>query len=209
MASAKPISAAMPRRARVNGDWLVKLPAGLTRAEAMAIGTAGFTAMLALMAIERAGPNPVIGPGAGDRSGRRRRVDGDLALRRIRAGRSSPRPGARRGRLPQVARRGRDRSTGRRSAPPASRSARSDGRRRSTASARRRSPTCSRRRATAARSRPAALRGAWTCRRRSRRSSSAASRSSDRQRPLPDAAPARGVAAARGRPRSRQARGDD
>ena len=40
-------------RARVNGDWLVKLPAGLTRAEAMAIGTAGFTAMLALMAIER------------------------------------------------------------------------------------------------------------------------------------------------------------
>src|SRR5277367_6258654 len=40
-------------KARVNGDWLVKLPTGLTRAEAMAIGTAGFTAMLALMAIER------------------------------------------------------------------------------------------------------------------------------------------------------------
>ena len=40
-------------RARVNGDWLVKLPAGLTRVDAMAIGTAGFTAMLALMAIER------------------------------------------------------------------------------------------------------------------------------------------------------------
>jgi acrylyl-CoA reductase (NADPH) len=40
-------------RARVNGDWLVKLPDGLTRAQAMAIGTAGFTAMLALMAIER------------------------------------------------------------------------------------------------------------------------------------------------------------
>jgi acrylyl-CoA reductase (NADPH) len=40
-------------RARVNGDWLVKLPVGLTRAQAMAIGTAGFTAMLALMAIER------------------------------------------------------------------------------------------------------------------------------------------------------------
>src|SRR5580698_5614785 len=40
-------------RARVNGDWLVKLPTGLTRAQAMAIGTAGFTAMLALMAIER------------------------------------------------------------------------------------------------------------------------------------------------------------
>jgi acrylyl-CoA reductase (NADPH) len=40
-------------RARVNGDWLVKLPTGLTRTQAMAIGTAGFTAMLALMAIER------------------------------------------------------------------------------------------------------------------------------------------------------------
>src|SRR5271154_6119603 len=49
-------------RARVNGDWLVKLPAGLTRAEAMAIGTAGFTAMLALIAIERAGLNPASGP---------------------------------------------------------------------------------------------------------------------------------------------------
>ena len=49
-------------RARVNGDWLVKLPKGLTRAEAMAIGTAGFTAMLALMAIERAGLTPSSGP---------------------------------------------------------------------------------------------------------------------------------------------------
>jgi acrylyl-CoA reductase (NADPH) len=49
-------------RARVNGDWLVKLPKGLTRPEAMAIGTAGFTAMLALMAIERAGLNPASGP---------------------------------------------------------------------------------------------------------------------------------------------------
>ncbi len=49
-------------RARVNGDWLVKLPAGLTRAEAMAIGTAGFTAMLSLMAIERAGLTPSSGP---------------------------------------------------------------------------------------------------------------------------------------------------
>src|SRR5271167_3189520 len=49
-------------RARVNGDWLVKLPAGLTRAEAMAIGTAGFTAMLAAVAIERAGLEPSSGP---------------------------------------------------------------------------------------------------------------------------------------------------
>ena len=49
-------------RARVNGDWLVKLPTGLTRAEAMAIGTAGFTAMLALMAIERHDLTPSSGP---------------------------------------------------------------------------------------------------------------------------------------------------
>jgi acrylyl-CoA reductase (NADPH) len=49
-------------KARVNGDWLVKAPAGLTRAEAMAIGTAGFTAMLALMAIERQGLTPSSGP---------------------------------------------------------------------------------------------------------------------------------------------------
>lgn len=48
-------------RARVSGDWLVRLPAGLTRAEAMAIGTAGFTAMLALMAIERHDLTPSAG----------------------------------------------------------------------------------------------------------------------------------------------------
>ena len=69
-------------RARVNGDWLVKLPAGLTRAEAMAIGTAGFTAMLALIALEQAGLEPSLGAGAGDGGGRRRRLDGDLAPRR-------------------------------------------------------------------------------------------------------------------------------
>ena len=49
-------------RARVNGDWLVKAPDGLTLAEAMAIGTAGFTAMLALMAIERHDLTPSSGP---------------------------------------------------------------------------------------------------------------------------------------------------
>jgi acrylyl-CoA reductase (NADPH) len=40
------------QKARVKGDWLVKLPAGLTARRAMAIGTAGFTAMLAVMALE-------------------------------------------------------------------------------------------------------------------------------------------------------------
>lgn len=38
--------------ARVKGDWLVKLPAGFDRAAAMAIGTAGYTAMLSVLALE-------------------------------------------------------------------------------------------------------------------------------------------------------------
>jgi acrylyl-CoA reductase (NADPH) len=44
--------------ARVKGDWLVKLPAGLSTADAMAIGTAGYTAMLCVMALEREGVAP-------------------------------------------------------------------------------------------------------------------------------------------------------
>jgi acrylyl-CoA reductase (NADPH) len=47
-------------KARVNGDWLVSLPKGFTRAEAMAIGTAGYTAMLCVLAIERQGVAPSI-----------------------------------------------------------------------------------------------------------------------------------------------------
>jgi len=41
--------------ARVNGDWLVPLPDGLDARHAMAVGTAGFTAMLAVMALEEHG----------------------------------------------------------------------------------------------------------------------------------------------------------
>ncbi len=48
--------------ARVKGDWLVPLPQGLTRAEAMAIGTAGYTAMLAVMALEVHEVTPQKGP---------------------------------------------------------------------------------------------------------------------------------------------------
>ena len=44
--------------ARVKADWLVPLPEGLSLEEAMAIGTAGFTAMLAVMALEREGLDP-------------------------------------------------------------------------------------------------------------------------------------------------------
>jgi acrylyl-CoA reductase (NADPH) len=53
---------AYAERARVKGDWLVPLPAGLSGREAMAIGTAGYTAMLAVMALERHGLRPDQGP---------------------------------------------------------------------------------------------------------------------------------------------------
>ena len=49
-------------RARVKGDWLVPLPRGLRPAQAMAVGTAGYTAMLALLALERHGLTPERGP---------------------------------------------------------------------------------------------------------------------------------------------------
>ncbi len=49
------------QKARVKGDWLVKLPAGLTASRAMAIGTAGFTAMLAIIALEDHGLTPARG----------------------------------------------------------------------------------------------------------------------------------------------------
>jgi acrylyl-CoA reductase (NADPH) len=49
-------------KARVNGDWLVRLPARNSSRGAMAIGTAGFTAMLAVMALERHGVTPQEGP---------------------------------------------------------------------------------------------------------------------------------------------------
>ena len=50
------------QKARVKGEWLVPLPAGLTPAQAMAIGTAGYTAMLCVMALERHGLTPARGP---------------------------------------------------------------------------------------------------------------------------------------------------
>src|SRR5208282_770858 len=49
-------------KARVKGDWLVPLPTGLTAAESMAIGTAGFTAMLSVLALEKQGVTPDRGP---------------------------------------------------------------------------------------------------------------------------------------------------
>ncbi|WP_066708214.1 MDR family oxidoreductase [Celeribacter ethanolicus] len=49
-------------KARVKSDWLVPLPEGLSTRQAMAVGTAGFTAMLAVMALEDHGLTPDKGP---------------------------------------------------------------------------------------------------------------------------------------------------
>ncbi|MCC6518082.1 MAG: oxidoreductase [Tabrizicola sp.] len=49
------------QKARVKADWLVPLPQGLTTRQAMAVGTAGFTAMLAVMALEEHGLTPAKG----------------------------------------------------------------------------------------------------------------------------------------------------
>jgi len=52
----------LAQRARLRGDWLIPLPAGMSEDQAMAIGTAGYTAMLCLMALEDHG----LTPGQGD-----------------------------------------------------------------------------------------------------------------------------------------------
>ena len=48
--------------ARVKGDWLIKRPSGISAKQAMSIGTAGYTSMLCIMALERAGITPDKGP---------------------------------------------------------------------------------------------------------------------------------------------------
>jgi acrylyl-CoA reductase (NADPH) len=48
----------LAQRARLKGDWLVALPAPLSSRQAMAIGTAGYTAMLSVMALEKHGVKP-------------------------------------------------------------------------------------------------------------------------------------------------------
>lgn len=48
----------LAQRARLQGKWLIPLPSAFTPAQAMAIGTAGYTAMLAIMALEKNGVTP-------------------------------------------------------------------------------------------------------------------------------------------------------
>ena len=51
----------MSERARLQGDWLVRLPAAFSTRQAMAIGTAGYTAMLCVLALEKNGVTPASG----------------------------------------------------------------------------------------------------------------------------------------------------
>ena len=53
---------AYARYARLSGDWLIKRPAAISAHDAMAIGTAGYTSMLCVMALERYGLTPDSGP---------------------------------------------------------------------------------------------------------------------------------------------------
>jgi acrylyl-CoA reductase (NADPH) len=53
---------AYAQKARLKGDWLVPLPASMRARDAMAIGTAGYTAMMAVIALERHGVTPERGP---------------------------------------------------------------------------------------------------------------------------------------------------
>src|SRR5262249_14499660 len=52
-------------KARVKGNWLVQLPSRMSAHDAMAIGTAGYTAMLSVMALESRGLSPMSGPVVG------------------------------------------------------------------------------------------------------------------------------------------------
>ena len=52
----------LAQKARVKADWLVPMPAGMEARQAMAIGTAGYTAMLCVMALQDRGVTPAAGP---------------------------------------------------------------------------------------------------------------------------------------------------
>ena len=56
----------LAQRARVKGDWLVALPETLSERDAMALGTAGYTAMLCVMALQRHWEQAGVVPGSGE-----------------------------------------------------------------------------------------------------------------------------------------------
>ena len=75
----------LAQKARFKGDWLVRRPASISLRHAMAIGTAGYTAMLCAMAIEREGIRPERGEVlvTGATGGRRQRGRGDHGPSRL------------------------------------------------------------------------------------------------------------------------------
>ncbi len=52
----------LAQKAKVNGDWLLEIPQGMTSYHVMAVGTAGYTAMLAVLALQKQGITPENGP---------------------------------------------------------------------------------------------------------------------------------------------------
>ena len=72
----------LAQRARLNGDWLVPLPSAFTTRQAMAIGTAGYTASLCVDALAAARGVSGSGRDPGDRRDRRRRQRRDRAVDR-------------------------------------------------------------------------------------------------------------------------------
>ena len=135
---------AYAEKVRVKGDWLIPLPQGLSAQQAMAIGTAGYTAMLCLMALERHGLRPDRGPAIVTGRRRRRRLGRRGAARQGRLACDRLDRAAGGGGLSERSRRRRDPRPQRALRSRRGRSPRSAGRPASTPSARPRSPMCCR-----------------------------------------------------------------
>ena len=104
----------LSQRARVKGEWLMPLPEAFTPAQAMAIGTAGYTAMLSIMALERSRHRAGRRRHRGDRRGGRGRQHRRQPSRKARLSRPGQHRPAAGGRLPPRTSGPRRSSTGRR-----------------------------------------------------------------------------------------------
>ena len=90
---------------RVPADWVVRRPESMTAFDAMTLGTAGFTAALAIELMQHNGLTPDKRTGRGDRRDRRRRLGRDRGPRQARLSRRRDHRQGRGGRLPQGHRR--------------------------------------------------------------------------------------------------------
>ena len=105
--------------ARLESKWVIALPAGLSLRESMILGTAGFTAALALLRMQDNRQTPDHGPAGRHRCHRRRRLAGDRHLREGRLRGARDQRQGRPGRVPEVARRQRGARPRRACPPPA------------------------------------------------------------------------------------------